>query len=231
MLEPNIRSLFESVSGKYDLMNTVMSLGIHQYWKKIFVDLIPQTPDLHLLDLASGTGDIAFRYLEKSRSLNPSITLFDLSPSMIQISKDRAINKNIKGKLKWYEGKAENLPFEDHTFDVCTVSFGLRNFENKERSIEEAYRVLKPGGVFLCLEFSHPESIISSFYDTYLTTVIPKIGRILTGSAPAYDYLGNSIKNFMSVEDLKNMLEQRGFKFVSYLPLTKRIATIHQGWK
>lgn len=208
-----------------------MSAGVHRYWKKVFIDLIPHAPNLQVLDLASGTGDIAFGYLKKSYPLNPSITLFDLSPSMLQKSKDYAINKNIKGDLKWCEGKAESLPFQDNTFDVCTVSFGLRNFDDQDQAISEVYRVLKPGGVFLCLEFSQPDPAIASFYETYISTLIPTLGKVLTGNREAYQYLGDSIQNFMGVEDLKNMLEKKGFKFVSYRALTKKITAIHRGWK
>lgn len=227
----NIKSLFDSVSEKYDLMNNVMSFGVHHYWKKKLIDLIPQMPNLNLLDLASGTGDIAFAYLKKSQSLNPKITLFDLSSTMIQRSKDRAVNKNLKGNLSWQEGKAEALPFADCSFDVCTVAFGLRNFENREKALDEIYRVLKPKGVFLCLEFSQPELSISSFYEIYTSTFIPKAGKILAGNEAAYEYLVESIRNFPGVEDLKNMIEKKGFNSVSYTPLTKRITAIHRGWK
>lgn len=228
---PPIKSLFEGISEKYDLMNTVMSVGIHRYWKKVFIDLIPQAPNLQILDLASGTGDIAFGYLKKVSPLNPSLTLFDLSPAMLQRSKDHAINKNIKGDLRWQEGKAESLPFPDNTFDVCTVSFGLRNFDDQDQALAEIYRVLKPGGVFLCMEFSQPDPSIASFYEAYLSTAIPTMGKILAGNKEAYQYLGDSIQNFMGVEELKNMLEKKGFKFVSYTTLTKKIIAIHRGWK
>ena len=208
-----------------------MSFGLHHHWKKNFIDLIPQIPGLSLLDLASGTGDIAFGYLKKSHSLDPKITLVDLSPEKIQRSKDEAINKNLKGNLTWQEGRAESLPFGDCTFDVCTVAFGLRNFENKEQALGEIYRVLKPKGVFLCLEFSRPDPSIASLYDLYISMFIPKAGKLLAGNEAAYEYLVESIRKFPGVEELKNMIEEKGFNSVSYTPLTKGITAIHRGWK
>jgi demethylmenaquinone methyltransferase/2-methoxy-6-polyprenyl-1,4-benzoquinol methylase len=228
---PNIKALFDKITSKYDLMNDVMSFGLHRYWKRTLIGLIPQVPNLHLLDLASGTGDIAFGYLKNAHALNPQITLFDLSPHMIQRSKDQAINKNIEGNLMWCEGKAEALPFKDQSFDVCTVSFGLRNFENRDQALQEIYRILKPRGLFLCLEFSQPHSNISSLYELYTSTFIPTAGKILANDEAAYTYLVESIRKFPGVEDLKNMIERKGFNSVSYIPLTKGIAAIHRGWK
>jgi demethylmenaquinone methyltransferase/2-methoxy-6-polyprenyl-1,4-benzoquinol methylase len=227
----NIQNLFDTVTSRYDFMNDMMSFGLHRHWKKTFIDLIPQSPCLTLLDVASGTGDIAFGFSRKSQELNPKITLFDLSEKMILHSKDRAINENIKSNLTWKLGKAESLPFPDSSFDVCTVSFGLRNFEDREKSLSEIYRVLKPKGLFLCLEFSQPQGEISTLYDLYLSSVIPKMGKIFSKNEDAYTYLAESIQKFPGAEELKIMIEREGFKSVSYIPLTKGIVAIHRGWK
>lgn len=227
----SIKDLFNQVSSRYDRMNDIMSFGIHRYWKKTLIDLIPQIPNMSLIDLASGTGDISFGYLKKTESLNPHITLYDISPEMLRYSKDRAINENIKGRLEWVEGKAEALPFEENSFDVCTVAFGFRNFQNREQALSEIYRVLKPKGVFICLEFSQPVKNISSLYDLYLSTFIPKAGKILAGNEEAYRYLVESIRQFPGVDDLKNMIEEKGFNSVSYTRLTSGIVAIHRGWK
>ncbi|MDC0348900.1 bifunctional demethylmenaquinone methyltransferase/2-methoxy-6-polyprenyl-1,4-benzoquinol methylase UbiE [Alphaproteobacteria bacterium] len=227
----NIQNLFDAVTSRYDFMNDVMSFGLHRYWKKAFIDLIPQTPKLTLLDIASGTGDIAFGFLKKSQDLNSKVTLFDLSEKMIHYSKDRAINENIKGDLTWELGQAESLPFPDNSFDVCTVSFGLRNFKDRERSLSEIYRVLKPKGTFLCLEFSQPQGEISTLYDLYLSSVIPKMGKVFSKNEGAYTYLAESIQKFPGAEELKFMIEREGFKSASYIRLNKGIVAIHRGWK
>ena len=227
----SMKDLFDQVTSQYDIMNDVMSLGIHRYWKKIFINLIPQVPNMSILDIASGTGDIAFGYLKKTQTLKPHIFLYDISTQMLQNSKDRSINKNIKGDLRWVEGKAEALPFKDASFDVCTVAFGLRNFQDRPQALGEIYRVLKPGGVFMCLEFSHPQGNITSLYNLYLSTFIPKAGKILARNEPAYNYLVESIRNFPGVDALKSMIEEKGFNSVSYMTLTKGITAIHRGWK
>lgn len=227
----SIKDLFNQVAPRYNLMNDVMSMGIQRYWKRVFVNMIPQFPQIRILDLACGTGDIGFGYLKKSLSLNPSITLCDMSPEMLKLSKEKAINQNIKNYFLWKESSAESLDFPDDCFHVCTVAFGLRNFVNRSRALAEIYRILKPGGTFLCLEFSQPEHSISSLYNLYLSTIIPKAGKLVGNNEDAYTYLAKSIQQFPGVEPLKNMIEKESFKSVTYKTLSKGIVAIHRGWK
>ncbi|MFN7662806.1 MAG: bifunctional demethylmenaquinone methyltransferase/2-methoxy-6-polyprenyl-1,4-benzoquinol methylase UbiE [Alphaproteobacteria bacterium] len=227
----SIKDLFDQVAPRYNLMNDVMSIGIQRYWKRVFVNMIPQLPQICVLDLACGTGDIGFGYLKKSFCLNPSITLCDVSPEMLKLSKEKAINQNIKNYFLWKESPAESLDFPDDCFHVCTVAFGLRNFVNRSRALAEIYRILKPGGTFLCLEFSQPEHSISSLYNLYLSTIIPKAGKLVGNNEEAYTYLVKSIQQFPGVEPLKNMIEKEGFKSVTYKTLSKGIVAIHRGWK
>ena len=226
-----IETLFNQITARYDMMNDVMSLGIHRFWKKYFVQQIPLTPHLHMLDLAAGTGDIAYAYSKKAIQLQPQITLYDQSNTMLQEAQDRHINENIKSQCTWLQGSAESLPFKNNTFDVCTVSFGLRNFSDRLQALGEIHRVLKPGGLFLCLEFSQPDPDIHHFYYTYVMDIIPKLGQFIANNKGAYDYLAQSIKDFPDAPTLQSMLEQANFQSVVYESLTKGIVAIHKGWK
>ncbi len=226
-----IRTLFNGVAGSYDLLNDLMSLGLHRRWKKEFTSLIPKTPRMSFLDVAGGTGDIVAHFLGTSQDLNPEITILDLSPEMIQKGQDRLVDKNIFYPLTWACGSAESIPFPDHTFDVCTISFGLRNVENKPRALQEMYRVLKPGGTFLCLEFSKPDQTIESLYDLYSFSVIPFLGKMIAQNKGAYEYLIDSIRQFPPQEELVKMMTEVGFKNSVYTNLSKGIVAIHRGWK
>ncbi|UNM06588.1 MAG: bifunctional demethylmenaquinone methyltransferase/2-methoxy-6-polyprenyl-1,4-benzoquinol methylase UbiE [Holosporaceae bacterium] len=226
-----IKKIFDHIPGRYDLMNDLMSLGMHRQWKRHFVQQIPQQPNIALLDLAAGTGDIAYAYGKKSHSLSPTITLYDQSPQMLQKAKDRQIDENIIGNFSWVEGSSEKLPFKDNIFDVCTVSFGFRNFSDQEKSLTEIHRVLKPGGQFLCLEFSQPDPDIHHLYRTYLLEFIPRLGKFITENKEAYTYLAESIRDFPDAPTVQSMLQQAQFKSVVYESLTKGIVAIHKGWK
>ncbi len=226
-----IKNIFDSIPSRYDLMNDLMSLGIHRQWKHYFVQKIPQQPHLTLLDLASGTGDIAYAYSKKAHDLMPTITLYDQSDVMLKKSKDRYIDNNIKGKFDWVQGSSEKLPFANNTFDVCTVAFGLRNFSDQPKSLAEIYRVLKPGGQFLCLEFSQPSPDIHHLYRVYLLEFIPRLGKFITENKEAYTYLAESIRDFPDAPAVQSMLQQAKFKSVVYESLTKGIVAIHKGWK
>lgn len=226
-----IKTLFNSVAKSYDLMNDLMSLGLHRRWKQEFVRLIPKIPNMSLLDVAGGTGDVVARFLKDAKDLNPHITVLDLSPEMIQKGQDRMIDENIFYPITWGEGSATEIPFVDNTFDVCTISFGLRNVTDRRRALQEMYRVLKPRGTFLCLEFSKPEGDISSLYDLYSFSVIPFLGKMVAQNRQAYDYLVESIRKFPSQEELGEMMREVGFKNVVYSNLSKGIVAIHRGWK
>ena len=212
-------------------MNDLMSLGLHRYWKSHFVRQVCLKPFSEVLDLAAGTGDISFLINEFGKNLSPHITLCDQSAKMLSEAKSKKIDRNIRGNFSFQDGPAESLPFEDNTFDVCTVSFGFRNFSNQTKALEEILRVLKPGGQFLCLEFSQVGAEIYPYYNIYLSEFIPRLGRFITNNEEAYTYLKDSIKNFHDAETLKTMLEKTGFKHVAYEPLTKGIVAIHKGWK
>lgn len=226
-----IKSLFDTVSGSYDLMNDLMSLGLHRQWKQELVNLIPKTPHMNLLDVAGGTGDIVIRFLRAAQNMNPTITVLDVSPQMIQKGQDHMIDENLFYPISWKEGSADALPFETETFDVCTISFGLRNVIDRRRALQEMYRVLKPGGAFLCLEFSKPAPDIKSLYDFYSFSVIPFLGKMVAQNRPAYEYLVESIRQFPAQEELVEMLQEVGFKNVVYSNLSKGIVAIHRGWK
>jgi ubiquinone/menaquinone biosynthesis methyltransferase len=226
-----VRTLFDGVASSYNLMNDLMSFGLHRRWKEEFVSFIPKTPAMTLLDVAGGTGDVVVRFLKATQNLNPEITILDLSPEMIQKGRDQAVDSNIFYPLKWVEGSAEEIPFEDNSFDVVTISFGLRNVADHRRALKEIFRVLKPGGSFLCLEFSKPSEDIASLYDLYSFSVIPFLGKMVAQNKGAYDYLVESIRQFPPQEELAKMMREIGFKNPVYSNLSKGIVAIHRGWK
>ncbi len=226
-----VRTLFDGVATSYDLMNDLMSLGLHRHWKQEFVNLIPKTPTMTLLDVAGGTGDIVTRFLKGAQNLNPKITVLDLSPEMIQKGQDGMVDANTFYPIEWVEGSAEDIPFEDNSFDVVTISFGLRNVVNRRLALQEMHRILKPGGSFLCLEFSKPSEDIASLYDLYSFCVIPFLGKMVAQNKEAYDYLVDSIRKFPSQEELAEMMREAGFKNVIYSDLSKGVVAIHRGWK
>jgi demethylmenaquinone methyltransferase/2-methoxy-6-polyprenyl-1,4-benzoquinol methylase len=226
-----VRTLFDGVAGSYDLMNDLMSLGLHRRWKEQFVNLIPKMPSMTLLDVAGGTGDGVIRFLKSAQNLNPHITILDLSSEMIQKGQDRMVDTNIFYPIEWVEGSAEDIPFEDNSFNVVTISFGLRNVTDKRKALQEMYRVLKPEGAFLCLEFSKPSEDIASLYDLYSFSVIPFLGKMVAQNKEAYDYLVESIRKFPLQEELAEMMREAGFQNVVHCNLSKGIVAIHRGWK
>jgi demethylmenaquinone methyltransferase/2-methoxy-6-polyprenyl-1,4-benzoquinol methylase len=226
-----IKTLFDDVASSYDLMNDLMSLGLHRRWKREFVNLIPKMPNISLLDVAGGTGDVVKKFLKAAQNLNPEITILDLSPEMIRQGQDRLVDENIFYPIAWIEGSAEDIPFEDNSFDICTISFGLRNVVDRKGALKEMHRVLKPGGVFLCLEFSKPEEDMSSLYDFYSFSVIPFLGKMIAQNKEAYEYLVESIRKFPSQEKLTEIMTEVGFKNGGHTNLSKGIVAIHRGWK
>lgn len=223
--------VFDSVADRYDLMNDLMSGGIHRLWKRKFVRMMRPKADKKLLDVAGGTGDISFRYRETAGA-DAEITVFDLNAEMLKVGEKRAIDRGYVHGFQWIEGNAEKLPFADESFDVYSISFGLRNVTHIDDALSEAYRVLKPGGRFFCLEFSHVENAtLRRAYDAYSFHVIPKIGEVITNDRDSYQYLAESIRQFPKPEDLADRIEAAGFDAAIYKVLSGGIACIHIGEK
>ena len=233
--KPNlVRDLFGRVAESYDLMNDLMSMGMHRIWKAKFIQMLPMVPDTKLLDVASGTGDIILRYAQKAARAHCPVQLmaYDCTADMLAKGKDRAINENLWQSMDWQCGMAEALPFADQSFDVYTIAFGLRNVTEKEQALAEAHRVLKSGAGFFCLEFGPSQAgALQKIYDAYSFHVIPRMGKWVASDGDAYQYLVESIRRFPMASDLKEMLEVSGFQNVYYIPLMGGIANIHIGWK
>ncbi|MBK8160133.1 MAG: bifunctional demethylmenaquinone methyltransferase/2-methoxy-6-polyprenyl-1,4-benzoquinol methylase UbiE [Rhodospirillaceae bacterium] len=225
-----VQGVFSSVAGKYDLMNDLMSGGIHRLWKSAMLDWLNPRPGWNSLDVAGGTGDIAFRILERQPSAH--VTVCDLTPAMLEVGRDRAIDKGILSGLDWVSGNAEDLPFEEMRFDSYTIAFGLRNVGRQQRALEEAYRTLRPGGRFLCLEFSHVGlPALAKLYDVYSFKVLPWLGQQVAGDRDSYQYLVESIRKFPTQDNLAGMMSAAGFRNVTYRNLTGGIAALHSGWR
>lgn len=222
-----VRGVFSSVAGRYDIMNDLMSGGIHHLWKD---KMVAQLPKGALLDVAGGTGDIAFRY--HTRFPDRPVTVCDINQAMLLKGRDRAIDQNVLHGVEWVCGDAEALPFPSMSFDCYTIAFGIRNVTHIDRALSEAYRVLKPGGKFMCLEFSHVTNPwLAGFYEHYSFHVIPRIGKLVTGDADSYQYLVESIRQFPRQDDFATMIKAAGFSRVSYQNLTAGVTAIHSGWR
>lgn len=228
-----VDEVFSDIANKYDLMNDLMSFGVHRLWKDEFCSMIPNLAGT-ILDVAGGTGDITFRIKSnaKKQDKDPYIIVCDINPEMLKVCKDKAIDKNILKKLDLVVGDAEKLPFQDNSFDYYTIAFGIRNMLSIEKTLKEAYRVLKPTGKFLCLEFSKVQNdIMRPLYDLYSFNLIPTIGNFVTKNQEAYKYLAESISLFPDQEDFKTMIQNVGFSDVNYKNLTFGVAAIHHGFK
>lgn len=256
--EGRVREVFESVADSYDVMNDLMSAGIHRYWKDYLLDIsavasMAQTvrrfpgSELRILDVAGGTGDVAFRFveaagcLERSKSSGPdcvSVTVCDINPEMLRVGEKRAREKfgsslidESKG-LSFVEGNAQSLQFADNSFDLYTIAFGLRNVTDVDMGLREAHRVLKPGGRFMCLEFSQiPNPVLRQIYDTYSFNVIPGLGELVANDRASYQYLVESIRKFSNQQELISRMRAAGFQETKYTNLTGGIVAIHEGWK
>ncbi|MDC0059744.1 bifunctional demethylmenaquinone methyltransferase/2-methoxy-6-polyprenyl-1,4-benzoquinol methylase UbiE [Pelagibacteraceae bacterium] len=222
-----VKKVFEDVSDKYDLMNDLMSLGIHRLWKKTFINWLNPQKNTKLIDVASGTGDIGKLFLDRV-DYQSSVYCLDENKEMLELSKKKFRKTN---KIAWYCNNAEKLPFKDNFFDYYTISFGIRNISNINNGLREAFRVLKPGGRFMCLEFSKVKNeLLNKFYHVYSKS-IPLIGKFVVGKSEPYEYLINSIEEFYSQEELFELLKKNNFVKVSYKNLHGGIAAIHSGWK
>jgi len=225
-----VQRVFNSVASKYDVMNDVMSLGVHRIWKDMMMDWLAPQAGQKLLDVAGGTGDIAFRFLKRSGFGHA--TVLDLTSSMLAEGRSRAEAKQMINEIDWVVGDAMNLPFEDNVFDVYTISFGIRNVTRPQEALKEAYRVLKPGGRIMVLEFSQiPVPLGQWFYDRYSFNLIPKMGELIANDRSSYQYLVESIRKFPDQETFLGMVEAAGFENAKYRNLSLGIACLHSGWK
>ncbi|MBD3785503.1 MAG: bifunctional demethylmenaquinone methyltransferase/2-methoxy-6-polyprenyl-1,4-benzoquinol methylase UbiE [Sphingomonadales bacterium] len=225
-----VHGVFSRVASKYDIMNDLMSLGIHRLWKDAMMDWLAPRPGQKLLDVAGGTGDVAFRFLK--RAPGATATVCDMTESMLIEGQKRAEAEDMAARLDWVVGDAMALPFEANTFDVYTISFGIRNVTRIPDALAEAYRVLKPGGRLMVLEFSQiPNEMLQSLYDAYSFNVIPVMGQIVAKDRDSYQYLVESIRKFPTQEIFASMIREAGFEHVKYRNLTMGIAALHSGWK
>jgi demethylmenaquinone methyltransferase/2-methoxy-6-polyprenyl-1,4-benzoquinol methylase len=224
-----VRAVFDSVAPRYDLMNDLMSLGIHRAWKQVFVSAMNPRPHQRLLDLAGGTGDISFLWLRRGGG---PVMLTDINAAMLAVGRDRAIERGLIGDVSLAVADAEHLPLPDRTMDAVSIAFGLRNCTDKDAVLAEARRVLRPGGRFFCLEFSHVQvAALAPVYDAWSFKVLPRLGRMVAGDAESYQYLAESIRTFPDQEKLAGMMRQAGFERVGIRNLSGGIAAIHTGWR
>ena len=222
-----VNSVFSRVHKKYDLMNDIMSLGVHRIWKNKLIDWMNPQLNQNLIDVASGTGDIAKLFSKKN---NNSAQITCVEPNDEMCFAGKANLENFKN-IKWYKAKAEKLPFKNDTYDFYTISYGIRNVSDINLSLKEALRVLKPGGRFMCLEFSKIDNeMINLIYQKY-SKIIPFVGKYIVGSSKPYDYLIKSIDEFYSQDELSNLIKNNGFSNIEYRNLSYGISAIHSGWK
>eukprot|EP00934_Nitzschia_sp_Nitz4_P002718 Nitzschia sp. Nitz4//scaffold58_size112336//75836//76774//NITZ4_004043-RA/size112336-processed-gene-0.197-mRNA-1//1//CDS//3329555019//2708//frame0 len=256
--EGRVREVFESVADSYDIMNDFMSGGLHRYWKDYLLDVSAVASmanavrqhsgsELRMLDVAGGTGDVAFRFVdasgcpERSKSSGEdevSVTVCDINPEMLRVGEARARKKygnallDSSKALSFVEGNAQSLQFEDNTFDLYTIAFGLRNVTDVDMALREACRVLKPGGRFMCLEFSQvPDPLFRQIYDFYSFNVIPGMGQLVANDRDSYQYLVESIRKFSNQEELVSRMSNAGMELPKYTNLTGGIVALHEGWK
>lgn len=230
-----VKNVFDRVANRYDVMNDVMSGGLHRLWKREMVEWLNPNPAMAFLDVAGGTGDIALRIREhcrKRHGCSPPITLCDINAQMLLEGRKRTLNEGILSGIEWICGDAQSLPLEDRSMDAYTIAFGIRNVTDINAALREAYRVLKPGGRFLCLEFSHiGQEKLAKAYDAYSMHVIPRLGKLFAGDAQPYQYLVESIRRFPAQEPFAAQLRAAGFANVTYRNLTAGVVAIHSGWR
>jgi demethylmenaquinone methyltransferase/2-methoxy-6-polyprenyl-1,4-benzoquinol methylase len=230
--QERVNDVFHSVARRYDLMNDLMSAGLHRAWKQILVSMLrpPRTRPFRHLDVAGGTGDVGFRVLEAGGP-RATVTVLDINDDMLAVGRERA-GARYGGRIAFVEGDAEALPLEDRSFDGYTIAFGIRNVPRIEAALAEAHRVLKPGGRFLCLEFSRVDVPgLDALYDAYSFNLIPALGQLVAGDSESYRYLVESIRRFPPPARFARMIADAGFKRVTDRPLTGGVVAIHSGWK
>ncbi len=232
-----VRGVFDNVARRYDIMNDVMSAGMHRVWKNAMVETLNPRPGMHLLDVAGGTGDIAFRFLKQANSRRPGaapaeVMVCDINNNMLEVGRNRAKLQDLDQHIEWVCGDAEHLPVNDGQFDAYTIAFGIRNVTNVQNALNEAYRALKPGGRFLCLEFSRVALPgLDKLYDAYSFNVIPALGQMIADDRESYQYLVESIRKFPTQTKFASMIEQAGFKRVSYRNMTGGVVALHTAWR
>jgi demethylmenaquinone methyltransferase/2-methoxy-6-polyprenyl-1,4-benzoquinol methylase len=232
--QDRVDDVFHKVAGRYDLMNDMMSAGLHRVWKDVLVSMVRPSktrPHRHL-DVAGGTGDVAFKVLEAGGP-QTNVTVLDINGDMLGVGRERA-DKQFPGddRIDFVEANAEELPLASSSYDAYTIAFGIRNVPRIDRALGEAHRVLRRGGRFLCLEFSHVDvPLLGEAYEAYSFNVIPQLGRIVTGDAQPYQYLVESIRRFPRPAAFETMIAEAGFRRVSHTALTGGVVAIHSGWK
>jgi demethylmenaquinone methyltransferase/2-methoxy-6-polyprenyl-1,4-benzoquinol methylase len=226
-----VADVFHSVAAKYDVMNDLMSFGVHRLWKRFTIDMSGVRPGNKVLDLAGGTGDLTKKF---SKIVGPSgkVVLADINSSMLEVGRERLTNQGYVGNIEYVQANAQFLPFEDNTFDVITIAFGLRNVTDKDEALRSMLRVLKPGGRLLVLEFSQTTNpLLKKAYDLYSFTALPLMGKLVTNDSESYKYLAESIRMHPDQETLKGMMETAGFNRVSYHNMTGGMVALHRGIK
>lgn len=229
--EKLVAGVFHSVADKYDVMNDLMSFGVHRLWKRYTIEMSGVRTGNRVLDIAGGTGDLSFAF---SRRVGPEgqVILADINDSMLRVGRDRLADRGVAGNLEVVQANAEHLPFPDNHFNAVTIAFGLRNVTHKDAALKEMYRVLKPGGRLLVLEFSKPQNeALSKAYDLYSFKALPFMGRLVTQDADSYQYLAESIRKHPDQETLKNMMLEAGFDRATFHNLTGGIVALHRGIK
>ncbi|MCW5737463.1 MAG: bifunctional demethylmenaquinone methyltransferase/2-methoxy-6-polyprenyl-1,4-benzoquinol methylase UbiE [Enhydrobacter sp.] len=226
-----VARVFESVAPRYDLMNDLMSGGVHRLWKNALVDVLNPRAGEKILDVAGGTGDIAFRIVQRVGD-EADVTVCDINPAMLEVGRDRAVDRGLLRGLAWTTGDAEALPFPDRSFDAYTIAFGLRNVTDIDKALAEAHRVLRPGGRFYCLEFSKVTSApVGRVYDAYSERALPFFGRVIARDAESYRYLHESIRRFPSQRELAARMRAVGFERVAWRNMTLGVVALHSGWR
>ncbi|MFT5675037.1 MAG: demethylmenaquinone methyltransferase/2-methoxy-6-polyprenyl-1,4-benzoquinol methylase [Paraglaciecola sp.] len=226
-----VAEVFQSVAAKYDIMNDVMSLGVHRLWKRFTIDCSGARAGHKVLDLAGGTGDLTAKF-SRIVGENGKVVLADINDAMLKVGRDKLRDLGIVGNVEYVQANAEELPFPDNTFDIITIAFGLRNVTDKDKALASMYRVLKPGGRLLVLEFSKPSNeMLSKAYDLYSFHLLPKIGQLVANDSDSYQYLAESIRMHPEQEVLKSMMESAGFEQTTYHNLTAGIVALHRGFK
>lgn len=226
-----VANVFNSVAQKYDVMNDLMSFGIHRLWKRYTIDCSGVRSGMKVLDIAGGTGDLTAQF---SRRVGPTgeVVLADINDAMLEVGRDKLRNRGIVGNVRYVQANAEELPFADDSFDIITIAFGLRNVTDKQKALESMFRVLKPGGRLLVLEFSKPiQPMLNQAYDFYSFNILPKMGQMVAGDAESYQYLAESIRMHPDQATLKGMMEQAGYDQVTFDNLTGGIVALHRGFK
>jgi demethylmenaquinone methyltransferase/2-methoxy-6-polyprenyl-1,4-benzoquinol methylase len=226
-----VADVFHSVAGNYDLMNDLMSGGVHRLWKRVTIEMSGVRPGHHVLDIAGGTGDLAAKF---SKIVGPqgTVVLADINDSMLKVGRDRLVDRGITDNVRFSQADAQYLPFPDNTFDVITIAFGLRNVTDKDMALRSMLRVLKPGGKLLVLEFSKPPNqLLSKIYDGYSFNILPKLGKLFANDADSYQYLAESIRMHPDQETLQGMMDNAGFANTDYHNMTGGIVALHRGVK